>query len=94
MFSVSRGFENVSNLLLRNILDYTDSWARASSDVSSNYSRYHPLSGEACARSSSAICVCNPKCCLRNDYFSAQNLPQSGTELCYIELDGSVQIRD
>lgn len=38
--------------------------------------------------------VCNPKCCLRNDYLGAQNLQQSDSELCYIELDGSVQIRD
>jgi len=67
---------------------------RASLNVSSNYNRYRPLSSEACAQSFSAICVCNPKCCLRNDYFGAQNLQQSSSKLCYIELDGSVQIRD
>lgn len=66
----------------------------ANTDVSSNCSRYHPLSGKACTQSFLAICMCNPKCCLRNDYFNAQNLQQSGSELCYIELDGSVQIRD
>jgi len=65
---------------------------RTSLNVWSNYNRYRP--SEACVQSFSAICVCNPKCCLRNDYFGAQNLQQSGSKLCYIELDGSVQIRD
>lgn len=44
VFPASRATDNRFNLLVRNILDYTDSWLRASPDVSSNYSRYRPLS--------------------------------------------------